>query len=71
MKTKAGDDIYITKREKEIIVLISLGFTTKQISISLFISELTVKTHRHNLLKKLKAKNSVELVNMSIRKRII
>lgn len=52
-----------SKREIEIIKLISEGFTTKKIASSLDISENTVKTHRKNINQKSGAKNSVELVN--------
>ena len=52
-----------SKREIEIIKLISEGFTTKKIAYALDISENTVKTHRKNINQKSGSKNSVELVN--------
>jgi DNA-binding CsgD family transcriptional regulator len=51
----------LTKREKEVLSCISKGLTDKQISISLFISEATAKTHRNKILKKMKMKNSASL----------
>ncbi|GHN02100.1 hypothetical protein WSM22_35890 [Cytophagales bacterium WSM2-2] len=52
----------LTKREKEILKLISEGLSSKQVSDKLFISINTVETHRRHLLSKLKVKNSIELV---------
>lgn len=59
----SNDITAFSKREIEIIRLISEGFTTKKIASSLDISENTVKTHRKNINHKSGAKNSVELVN--------
>ena len=51
-----------TFKEKEVLSLISMGLTTKEIAGRLNISHHTVETHRKNLLRKCEAKNSVELV---------
>lgn len=42
----------ITRREKEIMVLVSKGLTTGQIAEQLFISTHTVESHRKNLMDK-------------------
>jgi DNA-binding CsgD family transcriptional regulator len=55
-----------SKREIEIIRLISEGYETKEIMEQLFISEDTVKTHRKNILRKSGCKNSAELVARSL-----
>ncbi|MFT6846080.1 MAG: DNA-binding CsgD family transcriptional regulator [Flavobacteriales bacterium] len=52
----------LTKRELEIIKLISNGLQSDDIADRLNISRHTVKTHRKNLLRKLNAKNSAELI---------
>ena len=52
----------ITNRERDIIRLLALGNTTRQISDKLFISPHTVDTHRRNILKKTKASSTGELV---------
>ena len=41
-----------TKREKDILSLIAMGFTSVMIATHLFISIDTVKTHRKNIRKK-------------------
>jgi DNA-binding CsgD family transcriptional regulator len=58
--------IQMTKREKEIIQLIMKGMSTKKISELLVISNLTVSTHRRNILKKTNTKTSLELQNKVI-----
>ena len=53
----------LTEREIQIINLIKVGKSSKDIAINLNISLKTVEVHRHNILKKLKLKNSASLVN--------
>jgi DNA-binding NarL/FixJ family response regulator len=53
----------LTEREIQIINLIKEGFSSKEIASQLNISLKTVEVHRHNILKKLKLKNSASLVN--------
>ena len=53
----------LTDREIQIINLIKEGESSKEIASSLNISLKTVEVHRHNILKKLKLKNSASLVN--------
>ena len=52
----------ISKREKEVLFLISQGMTSNEVSRRLNISIHTVKTHRRNMLKKYDAKSTVELL---------
>ena len=56
----------ISKREIEILRLISLGCSTKDIANQLHVSNETVKSHRKNLFKKLSAKNSANLIRNAI-----
>lgn len=53
----------LTKREKEIISLIAIGKTSKEIAEALFVAELTIKTHRKNIGKKLGTKNVADLIS--------
>lgn len=55
----------LTKREKQILQLLAEGRSSPEISKELFISPLTVKTHRATLLQKFKAGNVVHLVNLA------
>ena len=51
----------LSKREKEILHLLSLGYTSKQISDELCISKLTADTHRRNIFEKTETKTYAEL----------
>jgi len=61
----------LTGRELEIITLISLEYSGKEISEQLFISTNTVETHRKNIMKKLKLKNIIGLVKYAINNNLI
>ena len=54
--------IKLTKREKEIIALIAEGKTSKEIAGKLYLSELTIKTHRKNISEKLGSKGVADLI---------
>jgi two-component system, NarL family, nitrate/nitrite response regulator NarL len=56
----------LTKREKEILAMIAQGWTDKEIAEKVFLSPLTIITHRKNLLSKLGLKNKVELTRFAI-----
>lgn len=53
----------LSLREIEIIKLIKNGLSSKEISSELNIAIRTVEVHRHNILKKLKLKNTAALIN--------
>ena len=55
----------LTRREKEILTLISEGFTNPQIAEKLFISLYTVETHRKNLLSKFSTNNTASLIKIA------
>ncbi|MGZ8559535.1 MAG: response regulator [Chitinophagaceae bacterium] len=60
---KPGDLNDLSRRELEVINLIKVGLKSKEIGLQLEISTKTVEVHRYNVLRKLKLKNSVSLVN--------
>lgn len=61
----------LTKREKQILQAIAKGNTSAEIAEQLFISVITVETHRRNLLQKFKAKNMMELVKIATENQLI
>ncbi|MGB5262756.1 MAG: response regulator transcription factor [Lutimonas sp.] len=61
----------LTKREKEILKFVAQQYSTREIAEELHISESTVETHRKNLMKKLKVKNSVGLAIFALKNEVI
>lgn len=61
----------LTDRELDIIRLLSLEYSTREIAEELFISMHTVESHRKNLLKKLNIKTTVGLVKYAIKNNFV
>ena len=55
----------LTEREKEVMTLVASGLMNKQIAANLSVSEVTVKFHRSNVMRKMKAKSLAELARMA------
>ena len=60
-----------TKREKEILLLIAAGKSTKEIAELLFLSSLTVQNHRKNMFNKFEVKNVAQLLNIAQKNRLL
>ena len=61
----------LTRREKEVLQLIADGKTNAQIAQELFISPLTVDSHRKNLLTKLNVHNTAGLIRLAIEQHLL
>ena len=55
----------LTSREREVIALVVDGLMNKQIAAKLGITEITVKVHRVNMMRKMKARSVIDLVGMA------
>jgi FixJ family two-component response regulator len=55
----------LSPREKEVMALVTTGLMNKQAAGQMGLSEVTVKVHRHNLMKKLGVRSLVDLVRFS------
>ena len=55
----------LTGREKELLALVAADLMNKQIAAELGVSEVTVKVHRSNMMRKMKARSLVQLVRMA------
>ncbi|NOQ25353.1 MAG: response regulator [Bacteroidales bacterium] len=63
--------IKLSKRENEVLMLISKGYSNIEISEKLFISPSTVNNHRSNLLSKTNTKNTASLLMFAIKNHIL
>jgi two-component system, NarL family, nitrate/nitrite response regulator NarL len=62
---------FLTKREREIIVLIAKEKSNAEIAKTLFISEHTVESHRKNIFRKTQTKSLVGLINYAHEHKLI
>ena len=62
---------HLTKREIEIIKYIADGLTNNEIASKLFLSTVTVDTHRKNILAKLQLKNTASLVKYAAEHKLL
>lgn len=61
----------LTARETEVLSLIAQGMSSVRIAQKLEISFETVKVHRRNMLRKVEAQNTFELIRLAIKSRWI
>lgn len=65
------DGFVVSEREVEIIKLIAIGLSNKQIADKLHLSLHTVNTHRKNILQKLKVNNTAGVVMFAVRNHLL
>ncbi len=62
---KKIEALELSKREYEVLVEISMGYSNKEIADKLFVTESTIKTHVSNLLAKLNAKRRTQAIQIA------
>ncbi len=62
---------HLTEREKQVLILVAEGMTSREIAHQLRLSEKTVVVHRNNIMEKLNLHNSVELARYAIRSGLV
>ena len=66
-----NDKPKLTRREREVLELIAAGITTQQIADKLFVSPLTIETHRRNLMQKFGTSNAPAMIRVAIEQRLL
>lgn len=61
----------LTKRELQILYLISIGLTNKEIATKFYLSVNTIDTYRRRLFLKFNVKNAAELVSFAYEQKIL
>lgn len=61
----------LTAREKEVLALIAEGMTNQEIAAKLYVSPLTVDSHRKNLLAKFEVKNTAAMVKVALEQHLL
>jgi DNA-binding NarL/FixJ family response regulator len=65
-KLTTGNLAVITRREKEVLNLLAKGLSTNEIAEKIFVSPLTVESHRRNLLQKFQVSNVAALIHQAM-----
>ena len=63
--------VVVSKREVEVLQLISQGLTVKEIAHALYLSTHTIISHKKNLIDKFDARNSIDLIVRAIKMNVI
>jgi len=71
LRSKETTDKELSSRESEVLNLIVEGLNNKEIADKLIISKRTVDNHRANLMKKLGARNTADIVRIALNKGLI
>ncbi len=71
LKDALKNKLVLTRREKEILKLLYEGLTGPQIAEKLFLSPLTVETHRKNLMQKLNVNSVKQLLKVAGENKLI
>ena len=67
MRTLRDRHALLSRREQEVMALVVTGLLNKQVAFELGISEITVKAHRGQVMRKMEAGSLADLVNMAAR----
>lgn len=70
-KEKLRTLVPLTKREKEVLVLLPRGLTAKAMASELFLTEATIKTHLATIYRKLEVQNRSQAIAIGVENRLL
>lgn len=65
------DPFHLTKREREILMMVINGTPNKEIADTLGKSVRTIETHRFNIMKKMNVNNAIDMVNKAVNENLV
>lgn len=71
MDHRHKSSLHITPRQREILRLVALGHTNREIGASLDISVRTVEVHRFNLMRRLNVRNVAQLLRQALQQNLL
>ena len=71
VEPRAKASLHITPRQREILRLVALGHTNREIAGSLNISVRTVEVHRFNLMRRLNVRNVAQLLRQALQHNLL
>jgi two-component system secretion response regulator SsrB len=63
--------LHITPRQREILKMVAMGHTNREIAASLDISVRTVEVHRFNLMRRLSVRNVAQLLRHALQQGLL
>lgn len=71
MEQHLKSSLHITPRQREVLRLVALGHTNREIAASLDISVRTVEVHRFNLMRRLNVRNVAQLLRQALQHNLL
>ncbi|MBI5672511.1 MAG: response regulator transcription factor [Nitrospirae bacterium] len=68
---RSKPSLHITPRQREILRLVALGHTNREIGATLDISVRTVEVHRFNLMRRLNVRNVAQLLRQALQQNLL
>jgi ATP/maltotriose-dependent transcriptional regulator MalT len=65
-RSKFKPEVALTTRERDVLKLLPQGLTAKEMALSLFLTEATIKSHLASLYRKLEVGNRVQAIAVAI-----
>ena len=61
----------LSDREREVLILVAEGYSTKEIGDKIFLSAKTIETHRKNIMNKLEVHNTAGMVRVAVKEGLL